>query len=72
MGARRLRHEFERYAPSVSVHIVPPPCPQSQSSYDYSATAHLIARARESTRRWIDDHGLERCEFPEPLSIHSH
>jgi hypothetical protein len=46
--------------------------PQSQSSYDYSATAHVIARARQSTRRWIDDHGLERCEFPEQLSIHSH
>jgi NTE family protein len=72
MGARQLRHEFERYAPSVSVHIVPPPCPQSQSSYDYSAAAHLIARARESTRRWIDDHGLEKCEFPVQLSIHSH
>jgi hypothetical protein len=65
-------HEFEPICPSVSVHIVPPPCPQSQASYDYSATAHLSASARKSTRRWIDDHGLERCEFPEQFSIHSH
>jgi NTE family protein len=72
MGARQLRHEFERYSSSVSVHIVPPPCPQSQSSYDYSGGAHLIARARKSTRRWIDERGLERCEFPGELSIHSH
>jgi NTE family protein len=55
-----IRHEFQPICPSVSVHIVPPPCPQSQASYDYSATAYLIARVRESTRRWIDDHGLER------------
>jgi len=34
-------------------------CPQSQASHDYSATADLIARVRESTRQWIDDHGLE-------------
>ena len=72
VGARQLRQEFERYASSSSIHIVPPLCPQTQPSYNYSAGARLIARARESTRRWIDAQGLEKCEFPQQLTVHTH
>lgn len=63
---------FERYSTSAAIHIVPPLCPQEQSSYDYSRGAHLIVRARDSTRQWIDDGGLARCEFPDQLQSHSH
>lgn len=49
-----------------------PLCPQTQPSYDYSAGARLIARARESTRQWIDARGLEKCEFPQQLTVHIH
>lgn len=48
--------------------------PQSftQSFYDYSNGANLIARARTSTRSWIDGRRLNRGDFPCRLAIHSH
>ena len=72
LSARQLRQDFERYAESMSIRVVPPLCPLSQSCYDYSQGASLIARARESTRRWIETGGLEICEFPQQLTIHTH
>jgi NTE family protein len=72
MGARQLLQDFERYAPSVSIHVVPPLCPQRQSCYDYSQGATLIARARQSTRQWIATGGLGICEFPQQLTVHVH
>lgn len=72
MSAWQLHREFERYAESAQIHVVPPLCPQSQSCYDYSQGAKLIARAREATRRWLDDGGLSSCEFPQQLLIHAH
>lgn len=72
LGARQLRADFERYSETMAINVVPPLCPLSQSSYDYSRGAALIARARESTRAWLDSGGLTRREFPGPLSIHAH
>jgi NTE family protein len=72
LGARQLRQDFEHYAGRVSLRIVPPLCPLDQSSYDYSRGAPLIAAARESTRTWLDAHGLERDGFPHELHIHTH
>lgn len=72
LGARQLRHDFERYSASATLRMVPPLCPLSQSAYDYSRGAELIARARASTRRWLDTGGLERGEFPHELVEHVH
>jgi NTE family protein len=72
LGARQLRQDFDHYAGRVSLRIVPPLCPLDQSSYDYSRGAPLIAAARESTRIWLDAHGLERDGFPHELHIHTH
>ena len=72
LGAHQLRRDYERYSAAATIHIVPPICPQEQSSHDYSRGAHLIARARESTRQWIEGGGLARCEFPNQLMSHSH
>lgn len=72
LGARQLRQDFERYSDAMILNVVPPLCPLSQSSYDYSQGSALIARARASTRRWLDAGGLARREFPGPLAIHSH
>jgi len=72
MSSRQLRQDFERYAESAEIHVVPPLCPQSQSCYDYSQGARLIARAREATRRWLDGGGLSSCEFPQQLLMHTH
>jgi len=72
LGARQLRQDFDRYAASVAIHIVPPLCPVGHSSYDYSHGAELIERGRASTRDWLDGGGLTRREFPGPLTAHSH
>lgn len=72
MSSRQLRYDFDRHSPAVEMHIVPPLCPLSQSPYDYSNGADLIARARESTRSWVLGGGLWRSEFPVPLNIHTH
>lgn len=72
LGARQLRHDFEHYSQQVPIHVVPPLCPLSQSSYDYSRGAGLIASARVSTRAWIDAGGLDSREFPGALDEHHH
>jgi NTE family protein len=72
LGARQLRRDFEHYAASLVMRIAPPLCPLSHSSYDYSKGAELIAKARESTRTWIEGGGLARCEYPEQLNMHVH
>ena len=72
LGARQLRQDYERYSDSIAIHVVPPLCPLSHSSYDYSHGAALIGRARTSTRRWLENGGLGRREFPAQLAEHSH
>lgn len=72
LGARQLRQDFDHYGGRVMMRLVPPLCPLYQSSYDYSRGASLIAAARESTRRWLDDGGLDRGGFPHQLHVHVH
>jgi len=72
LGARQLRQDFERYQDALQLRIVPPLCPQACSPLDYSKGSTLIEAARLSTRRWLDEHGLEREGFPQQLAIHSH
>ena len=72
LGARQLRQDYSHYCDRVSIHVVPPLCPLTQSSYDYSRGAELVDTARASTRRWLDGGGLDRTEFPQQLEIHAH
>ncbi len=72
LGARELRRDYEHYSNSVVMRFAPPICPLSQSCYDYSNGAYLIAQARNVTRAWIEDGGLDYGGFPNQLAIHSH
>jgi NTE family protein len=72
LSARQLRQDFERYQDLMAICVVPPLCPLSQPSYDYSHGAALIARARDSTHAWLQSGGLERQVFPHGLAIHTH
>lgn len=72
LGARQLRQDYLHYGNRVALRLVPPLCPLARSCYDYSHGAELIALARASTRRWLDEGGLERDGFPEPLYVHVH
>jgi NTE family protein len=72
LGARQLKSDFALYTERAQICIVPPLCPLSQSAYDYSNGAQLVASARDSTRAWIDGGGHERSEFPAQLVAHTH
>ncbi len=70
--ARQLVHDAERLAGTVELRIVPSLCPLDTSPYDYSASASLIEQAAASTRRWLEEGGLEHAGTPTQLSEHRH
>jgi NTE family protein len=72
LGARELRRDYEHYSNSVVMRFAPPICPLSQSPYNYSNGADLIAKARNVTRAWIDGGGLDCGDFPNQLATHTH
>ena len=70
---RQLVNDIEHFGSRAALHVVPPLCPVDSSPYDYSASAALIGRARETTRAWIRDGGLDRPHgVPHQLLEHSH
>lgn len=70
--ARQLVQDAARFADTVELRIVPSLCPLECSPYDYSAAAALIAQAAESTRRWLQEGGLEQAGVPMQLHEHGH
>ena len=70
---RQLVNDIERFGGSVALHVVPPLCPVDSSPYDYSASATLINRARDTTREWIRGGGLDQPHgVPHQMTEHSH
>ena len=56
----------------AEIRIVPPPCPQDVSPYDFSRAAELIERAEGLTEQWLDE-GVETVEgVPHQLTLHRH
>lgn len=72
VSARQLLQDFERYSDRVPIHIVPPLCPVTHSSYDYAHGSELIQRGRDSARHWLETDGLSHRVFPGPLHMHTH
>jgi NTE family protein len=72
LGARQLRHDFDRYGRTTPTYVVPPLCPVRHSAYDYSHGAELVERARRTTHDWLATGGLTRREFPDELAPHEH
>lgn len=72
LGARQLRADFSQFAERAQLCVVPPLCPLAYSAYDYSHGDALVTAARLSTRRWIDEGGLDSRSFPEQLVAHRH
>ena len=70
--AWRLIHDLERLADEIDVCIVPTLCPLEVLPYDFSASRHLMQRAEESTRKWLDGGGLSRRSRPQELEAHHH
>jgi NTE family protein len=62
---RHARHLSE-------VHVIPPPCPQPVSSYDFSHARELIDGAELSTLRWLDKGSRLVDGVPPQLPPHDH
>jgi predicted acylesterase/phospholipase RssA/CDGSH-type Zn-finger protein/ferredoxin/uncharacterized Fe-S cluster protein YjdI len=69
---RQLVTDIERCAGVADVVIVPPLCPLSTTSYDFSQSAALIHRAEAATRLWLRTDGLHHIGAPAALLPHRH
>ena len=70
--ACQLMYELELIADDIEVHLVPTLCRLSVSPFDFSRSRELIERAAQSTKKWIDEGGLERRALPQELAPHLH
>jgi NTE family protein len=69
---RQLVNDIERCAGVADVLTVPPLCPLSTTSYDFSQSAALIHRAEAATRLWLQKDGLRHVGAPSALMPHHH
>ncbi len=58
MLSRQLAVDLERYGASADVRVVPVACPLPTRPHDFSASVRLMDEARDHTRRWLDQGGL--------------
>lgn len=70
--AHQLVRDVAWAAPRTQVFVVPSLCPLHVSSYDFTQTAALMERARESTRSWLEGGGLTRPGLSGGLAPHDH
>lgn len=70
--ARQLGLDIERFAPCAHVTVVPPLCPLTTSSYDFSHGGPLIDRAAGATSEWLAHGGLSSTGIPGALRAHHH
>lgn len=69
---RQLVKDIERCAGVADVVTVPPLCPLSTTSYDFSQSAVLIHRAEAATRLWLRTDGLHHLGAAPALLPHDH
>ena len=69
---RQLVNDIERCAGVADVVTVPPLCPLSTTSYDFSQSAALIHRAEAATRLWLRRDGLHHLGASPALLPHHH
>lgn len=68
---QRLIADVARYQGSVGLQVLPPLCPLHISPVDFAHTDELIARAHESTARWLDRPATD-FDQTSVLSLHRH
>lgn len=69
---RQLVSDIEHFSDRVELIVLPPLCPITISSYDFSQTAELIRRAEATTRLWLKQNGLRSRGAPGELLPHEH
>jgi NTE family protein len=66
---QRLRHDAERYATQIKLHIVPALCPIKVSPTDFSQAGRLIEEAASLTAAWLVDPSRVAVQ---PMGLHDH
>lgn len=69
---RQLVTDLERFLGMIEISVVPPLCPLSVSTYDFSRASELIDRSAAATESWLTDGGLDRRYIPHELPLHRH
>jgi NTE family protein len=70
--AQQLKNDVRHLRSHADIRVVPPPCPQDVSPYDFSRAGELIDRAEELTNQWLDE-GVEMVDgVPHQLPPHTH
>lgn len=70
--ARQLLADIPRAREQVALRIVPPLCPLTVASHDFTQSRQLMATAEKQTHDWIAGGGLESDETPMTLLPHFH
>jgi NTE family protein len=66
---RQLMAQVNGYSGPATLHVVPPLCPLAVSPADFTHTSALVARARESTARWLASRHDDGVDV---LALHTH
>lgn len=69
---RQLLKDIERFANRIELIVLPPLCPLTTNTYDFSHTGELIHRAEAATRLWLRKNGLLSGGAPAELQFHHH
>jgi NTE family protein len=69
---RQLVSDIEHFSSHAELIVLPPLCPVTVSSYDFSQTAELVHRAEARTRQWLQRSGLQSRGTPGELLAHRH
>lgn len=69
---RQLVSDIEHFSSHAELIVLPPLCPVTVSSYDFSQTAELVHRAEARTRQWLQRNGLQSRGAPGELLAHQH
>lgn len=69
---RQLLRDIERFSDRCELIVVPPLCPLTTTTYDFSQSKVLIRRAEASTRLWLSKGGLESRDAPPSMFGHRH
>jgi NTE family protein len=69
---RQLLKDIERFAHRTELVVLPPLCPLTTNTYDFSQTHELIHRAEAATRLWLKKNGLQGGGAPHELQPHHH
>ena len=70
--SRQLAVDVERFSTMATIAVVPPLCPLSVFSGDFTRTEELIERAARSTRDWLVQGGLRGSVVPPQMMPHDH